>query len=259
VTLDDEQPAAVALDSAPATPEIPHRMTSLRAAFEVLLCSEFPTQFAVGALLAQFGVFPLDAGGRLSERFVYLVSAIDTVVLLALIFLLMRLSGDRPRDVFWRRGRPLREVNVGLTLVPFVFVVVFILQALVYFVAPSLRNVPENPFQSMLGSPLQAATFVLLVLIAGGVREELQRAFLLHRFDQSLGGARIGVLITSIGFGLGHVVQGSDAMLITGALGALWGIVYVWRRNVISTMVSHSLFNAGEVLVAYYALRAATA
>jgi membrane protease YdiL (CAAX protease family) len=105
----------------------------------------------------------------------------------------------------------------------------------------------------MLGSPFRVAAFVLLVLVAGGIREELQRGFLLHRFDQALGGARIGVVVTSMAFGLGHAVQGWDAMLVTAVLGAIWGATYVWRRNVIATMVSHALFNTGQVLMAFAA------
>ena len=219
----------------------------------MLLCSEFPTQFAIGGLLGRVGISPLDANGRLSERFVYLVSGIDTIVLLALIVLLMRLSGDRPRDVFLGRGRRSRELALGLFLVPAIFAIVLFLQFSIHLAAPFLRNVPENPFQSMLGSPLRVATFVVLVLVAGGIREELQRAFLLHRFDQALGGARIGIVITCLGFGLGHAVQGWDAVLVTAVLGAIWGGVYVWRRNVISTMVSHALFNAAQVMIAFVA------
>jgi membrane protease YdiL (CAAX protease family) len=37
-------------------------------------------------------------------------------------------------------------------------------------------------------------------------------------------------------------------------LGALWGSLYLWRRSVIPTMVSHACFNAGEVLLGYYVL-----
>jgi membrane protease YdiL (CAAX protease family) len=226
-------------------------MPAWRAVTEVALCSEFPTQFAIGALLGRAGVPPVDAAGRLSERFVYLVSAIDTVVLLALIMVLLRLSGDRPRDVFFRFGRAGREAAIGIALVPAVFLLVLSLQFAIYLLAPSLRNVPENPFQSMIGSPVQLATFVLLVVIAGGIREEVQRAFLLHRFDQALGGARFGIVITAVGFGLGHAVQGWDAVLITGALGAFWGVLYVSRRSIVPGMVSHALFNAGEVVFAF--------
>ena len=111
------------------------------------------------------------------------------------------------------------------------------------------------PFQSLMGSPLQIAAFVALVLIAGGVREELQRAFLLRRFEQGLGGPVIGVIVTSVAFGLGHTLQGWDAAVVTGLLGALWGSVYLWRRNVVPNIVSHALFNVGEILIAFTAVQ----
>jgi membrane protease YdiL (CAAX protease family) len=227
-----------------------------RAALEVVLCSDFPTQFVIGALLARAGILPTDDSGALSERFVYLISAIDTVVLLSLIMLLLRLSGDRPRDVFLG-VRPVRgELGVGLAFVPVAFALVMVLQIVIHLGAPFLRNVPENPFQSLIASPGRLAAFVLLVLVAGGVREELQRAFLLHRFDQSLGGPRVGLVVTSLAFGVGHVVQGWDAIVITTALGALWSSVYLWRRSVVPTIVSHAFFNIGEVLLGFYVLRA---
>jgi membrane protease YdiL (CAAX protease family) len=226
-----------------------------RAALEVLLCSDYPTQLAIAGVLGQVGIGPLDAAGHLSARFVYLVSAVDTVVLVTLMFWLLRRSGDRPRDVFLRRGRPLHEIVVGLALVPAAFAVVMLLQIGIYMVAPFLRNVAQNPFQSLMGSPLQIAAFVALVLIAGGVREELQRAFLLRRFEQSLGGPVIGVVVTSVAFGLGHTLQGWDAAVVTGLLGALWGSVYLWRRNVLPNIVSHALFNVGEILIAFTAVQ----
>jgi uncharacterized protein len=225
-----------------------------RAALEVLLCSDYPTQLAIAAVLGQFGVGPLDADGHLSARFVYLVSALDTFVLVALIFWLLHRSDDRPGAIFFQRGRPLEEIVVGLALVPAAFAVVMVLQMGIYIVAPFLRNVAENPFQSLMGSPLQIAAFITLVLIAGGVREELQRAFLLRRFEQSLGGPLVGVVVTSVAFGLGHTLQGWDAAVVTGLLGALWGFVYLWRRNVLPTIVSHALFNVGEILIAFAAV-----
>ena len=57
-------------------------------------------------------------------------------------------------------------------------------------------------------------------MVAGGLREEVQRAFILHRFERHLGGAAIGLVVFSVAFGLGHLVQGRDAAVITGLLGA---------------------------------------
>ena len=253
---ENPEPPTTAVEAPPTAPA-PRRLRPESAAFEVVLCSDFPTQFAIGALLGRVGIPPTDAAGHLSARFVYFISAIDTVVLLGLIVLLLRLNGERPRDVFAARGRAGREAIVGLGLVPLSFGLVLLLQLAIHLTAPFLRTVPENPFQSLIGSPLQIAAFITLVLVAGGVREELQRAFLLHRFEQSLGGGLVGVVVTSLAFGAGHFVQGWDAVIVTALLGALWGTVYLRRRNVIATVISHALFNVGEVMLALYALKAA--
>ena len=92
-------------------------------------------------------------------------------------------------------------------------------------------------------TPFDAALFALVVVVAGGIREELQRAFLLHRFEQHLGGARVGLVVTSLSFGVGHLLQGADAVIATAALGAFWGVVYLRRRSALAPIVSHAGFN----------------
>ena len=88
----------------------------------------------------------------------------------------------------------------------------------------------------------------LVVIVAGGVREELQRAFLLHRFRASLRMPWLGLAITSIAFGLGHTLQGLDAAVMTGTLGFIWGALFLARGSALAPMISHSLFNSGELL-----------
>lgn len=110
-------------------------------------------------------------------------------------------------------------------------------------IAPSLHNVADNPFQQLMRSPTDAVLFALVAVVAGGVREELQRAFLLNRFERWLGGSTVGVIVASAAFGAGHLQQGVDAALATGLLGAYWAIVYLRRRSVVAPMVSHAGFN----------------
>ena len=86
------------------------------------------------------------------------------------------------------------------------------------------------------------------VVLAGGVREELQRAFILHRFEQALGGAWIGLAIFSIIFGLFHLQQGADAAIAVGLLGLGWGVLYLRRRSVVASIVSHAGFDVVQVL-----------
>ena len=134
---------------------------------------------------------------------------------------------------------------------PFVVALVVVLSLLIRAVMPSLRNVPVNPLEGLLGTQTGLLAFLFVVIVAGGVREELQRAFLLHRFRHDLGSAGLGLVVTSLAFGLGHTLQGWDAAILTGALGATWGVMYLTRGSAIAPMVSHSLFNSGELLRAF--------
>jgi membrane protease YdiL (CAAX protease family) len=232
---------------------IEHNLTRGRAAAEVLICSGYPTQLLIIAALSSVGIHPM-VDNAISPTFVFAVSAIDTVILLGLVFLFLHQSNDRLRDVFLREGRVAREVGVGALLLPAVFGLVIAAQFVIQRLAPSLRNVEVSPFSSLLASPALVAGFVALVLIAGGVREELQRAFLLYRFEQRLGGGSVGIALTSLAFGLGHTLQGWDAAIITALMGAFWGAVYLTRRNVVSTITNHALFNLTQVALGYAAL-----
>jgi uncharacterized protein len=113
--------------------------------------------------------------------------------------------------------------------------------------APSLHTVERNPLQDLIRTPRDAWMFGVVVVVAGGVREELQRAFLLRRFEVWLGGARVGVVLTSIAFGAGHLLQGVDAAVTTGILGAFWGVIYLHRRSAVAPIVSHSGFNLLQI------------
>lgn len=218
------------------------------AVAEILLCSSVPSQILIGGLLRTAGMPVLESDGQLSLPFVLVLSIADTAVLIALMVFLTRAHGQRVADL-WLGSRPIRgEVFHGLLLIPLVFLGVVVLLNAMRIFAPWLHNVPINPLEELAGSPGQAAVFAVVAIVAGGIREELQRAFLLQRFEQHLGGAKVGVIILSVGFGLGHIVQGWDAVITTGALGAFWALLYLRRRSTIAPMVSHAGFNSLEVL-----------
>jgi membrane protease YdiL (CAAX protease family) len=221
----------------------------LVAVGEILLCSSVPTQFAIGGLLTAAGWPPLDPSGQLSLPFVLTLSLADTVLLIALMVGLTHVHGETA-TALWIGDRPLKkEALLGLLLIPVVFVMVVVLLNALRLWAPWLHNVPSNPLEELAaGGPMNAAMFALVAIFAGGVREELQRAFLLHRFEQHLGGAWVGVIVLSIAFGLGHFVQGWDAAITTGTLGAFWAIVYLRRRSSMAPVVSHAGFNSLEIL-----------
>jgi membrane protease YdiL (CAAX protease family) len=217
------------------------------AAFEVLLCSGFPSQLIISAVLIGLGMRPQTAEGKFNAPFIFALTLADTVLLVGLILLFFRAHGQTIREQLFTRGRTGRELLYGITLIPISFLVVVLVLMLVQLVAPSLRNVPHNPLADLAKTPGQAILFAFVVMIAGGVREEIQRGFILRRFEQYLGGGIVGLIVFSTLFGLGHVEQGRDVALATAVLGAFWGAVFLRRRSVAGPMVGHAGFNLLQV------------
>lgn len=219
----------------------PTRTERVVALLEVLICSDYPTQLALGTTIAALGYGPSAAG--LSFTYVVVVSLADTVLLLALIAMFLVARGERPADLLLG-GRPVAsEARAGASLALAALALGVTILLVIQVVAPSLHDVATNPLQNLIRTPRDAMVFGVVVVLAGGVREEIQRAFLLHRFERWLGGGGLGVLTTSLLFGAGHRIQGIDAAIATGLLGAFWGVIYLRRRSVVAPIVSHSGFN----------------
>lgn len=199
-------------------------------------------------MLALAGFTPL-VEGRLSFAYIATLLLLDATLLIALIFWLLRRRGERPYDVFLGR-RPIgREMKIGVGLTAVVFALAVVVLSTARLVFPSLHNVKENPLQDLIQTPAQAFILAIVATISGGLREEIQRAFIVHRFEQYLGGAYVGLILYSLVFGLGHSLQGWDAVLTTALLGAFWGWIYISRRSIAASVVSHSGFNAAEIFV----------
>jgi membrane protease YdiL (CAAX protease family) len=214
---------------------------------QVILCSGFPTQLLLIGLMTALGMRMHDDEGRLSPVFVFVLSFADTFLVVGLILFFIRAHGESARAVFLGQRPVVREALIGLAITPLVFILVLLVLATILTVAPQLHNVPRNPLEDMLQTRRDSLIFSVVVLVAGGVREEVQRGFILHRFDQYLGGGAVGVVVFGLLFGLGHIDQGFDAAIATGTLGAAWGCVYLVRRSIVAPMVSHAGFNLAQL------------
>jgi CAAX protease family protein len=246
-------PEADVVAPVPPPPPLIHPVQRLVAFLEVVLCSGFPTQLLILAVMNGFGMRMTIDGGRWSPLFVMTLSLVDTVLVVALVLFFLRSHQEHPRDVLLGHRPVWLEAATGVALLPLVFLLTILILALVSLVAPSLHNVPRNPIEDMLQTPRDAAIFAVVAMIAGGVREEIQRGFILHRF-RYLGGGVVGIIVYSSVFGLGHVDQGWDATIAVATLGAIWGTIYLTRRSIIAPMVSHAGFNLAQ-LVKFVVLR----
>jgi len=237
-------------DPAAPSPVEPTPGRFVPSLIEVILCSGFPTQLVLSALLAAAGLAVLTPAGEPTLRYIVTVTLLDVVVVVALVTTFLHARDETVRDLVLGARPPAREAALGVLITPPVVVGAVAGLLLIAWLAPGLRNVPDNPFGAMLDTPGSALLFALVVVLAGGLREELQRAFILRRFDQHLGGGWLGLVVFSIAFGLGHSVQGWDTVIVTGALGALWGALYLTRGSAVAAMVSHTGFNLTQIALA---------
>lgn len=213
----------------------------------MILCSGFPTQLVVITVLTTFGMRMRLADGRLSPPFVFSLTLADTLLLVGLVAFFFRAHRESMRLELFGRVT-LRDVLTGFVLVPVSFFLIVLVLMLLQLSAPSLRNVPHNPLADLVKTRSDAVLFALVVMIAGGVREEIQRGFVLRRFEQYLGGGAVGLVLFSAVFGLGHIEQGHDVALATAVLGAFWGWFYLRRRTVLPAMIGHAGFNLAQVI-----------
>lgn len=241
-------PPAAIPDTAPVLPVERAPQPRWLALFETLLVCGVPTQAFIGAALQlALGIAPLD-DGNLSLRFFATLSLIDTVLVVVLIRFFLHASGERPRDVFLGSAPARTEAWRGLMLVVPVLVAVSLVVLALRAFFPWMQTVERNPLVPLMNTPLRAAIFLVVVVVAGGVREELQRAFILHRFGQRLGGVTVGLVVFTIAFGALHIQQGLDVAIAVGLLGLMWGLVYIRRRSAVLPIVNHAGFNALQVL-----------
>jgi membrane protease YdiL (CAAX protease family) len=246
--------AALPLESPVPPPVAVARMPAWFALGQVILISGIPTQIVVAVLfIVGFGWYPVDGNYEefmrkiTSLEFIATTMLVDTALIALLIRLFLELSGEDSRAVFVGTKRPLGEIVRGLALVPVILVGVALLVVAIRYVAPGLHTVEESPIQAYMQTPFEACIFLVVVVLGGGIKEELQRAFVLHRFDQALGGIRLGLVLFSIMFGVLHYDQGWDVAIAIGTLGAFWGVMYIRRRSAVMNMVSHAGFNAANV------------
>jgi membrane protease YdiL (CAAX protease family) len=220
----------------------------LGAFLEILICSGFPTQILLIVIVRALGLDALTSDGGLSPPFVFTVSLLDAVIVVGLVLMFLRAHDESPRTILFGHRPVIREALLGIATLPAVFMFVMLALLAILRFAPYLHNVVRNPFEDMLRTRGDAMIFAVVVMIAGGVREEVQRGFIAHRCGQYLGSALIGVGIYSVLFGMLHFEQGYDAMIATGLLGLVWGLLYIARGSIVAPMVSHAAFNFAQIL-----------
>jgi membrane protease YdiL (CAAX protease family) len=110
----------------------------------------------------------------------------------------------------------------------------------------------ENELLALLQTPFDLFLFLATSICVGGFKEELQRGFILDRFDKKFGAAHLGLLLWSFIFGAMHLYQGADSAVTAGLLGLMLGSLYLSRRSLLAPMIAHAAFNIIMVLTVWF-------
>ncbi len=84
-------------------------------------------------------------------------------------------------------------------------------------------------------------TWVALSLTAGVCEELLFRGWMVNFLGAAMGSIWIGLVLSSLWFGLGHAYQGGKGILVTGLAGLVFGLVYVGVGSLVPGQVLHAL------------------
>jgi len=172
-------------------------------------------------------------------------------IVTGLVWILMRANGESLEGLgFARDGTGRFLLRTGL-FAALLFVVANLVLNNVFSALLSHGQAP--PIAELFRDPHEAPYWIFSAIVGGGFAEELERAFILTRFEKLFGrpGLIFAVVADSLVFGLGHLYQGNASAVTSGFTGAILALIFLKRRRVIDAMAVHAVFDLMGIAAAY--------
>lgn len=184
------------------------------------------------------------AGPQLPAHFSELVLRIvrNKLIVFFTLFVLLRLEGEGLDSLGVRRDAWPKHLGVGLLIGLAMFVGLNV-------ALDSVMNalIPRPPASgpsvlSFFEQPGNLLVWLPIGILGGGIVEELQRIFIFTRFEKWLGrsGLILGVVLSSVMFGFGHLYQGLGSAIATAVSGLVFSLVYLRRRSALEPITAHA-------------------
>ena len=158
------------------------------------------------------------------------------------LFLLLRLEGEGFNELGVSSHKWPKHLGVGLLIGLAMFLAFNVgMAAVMHSLLP--RPAASGPtIMSFFREPANLLAWLPIGIFGGGVVEELERIFIFTRFEKWLGrpGLILGIVLSSVMFGLGHRYQGLGIAISTAVSGALLALVYLRRRSALEPITAHA-------------------
>ena len=231
----------------PATPE------RFRAVFEIIMVSGVVSSFLVSLVFA--AIFGRDRM-KLMEMDIGLLAAYllsESAAAFLILFILMKTRGETLSALGLNLRNWKKHVLLGVLAAPFL-IIVSVVTGLAFKLFLPEYALEKNPLLEMIRSPRHLALFITAGIVAGGIKEELQRAFILCRFKYHLGGSIAGLVIWSLVFGAGHYAQGLQGVCAAAILGFIFGVLYLAHGNLILPITAHAVYNTLALTIYWFTI-----
>jgi membrane protease YdiL (CAAX protease family) len=221
---------------APVVPTVPAAMRPLRAFMELLIM--LPIAIA-GASIA-FIIYSV--WHVIDFRWVNVLSSVTMgVPVLVYIRLMVWLDDERGEAIGWTTRRFWRNVGVGLGTFALAYAYAMLMALVLMRLLPSMfteepaaQKAIQKTFPNMHLGPM-----ILMMLFVSIWEEVAFRGFLLTRLQVILRHWWLTVPVGALIFGSIHLYEGPFAAIVIAGMGFIMGILFVWRKSLVPSIVFH--------------------
>jgi membrane protease YdiL (CAAX protease family) len=184
--------------------------------------------------------FSFSAGPALKENFLLGVLGVmlSDLALVTLVCFFLWHNREKFRKIGWVSKGYVTEIVLGVALyVPLIYGLSF-LENWLKSLGMSFPKGHIPSFLEPVGITQQivAAVMVLVVAIS---EETIFRGYLILRFRTITRSPVAAIVIATIIFSIGHGYEGLGGVVIVGIMGAVFAVVYLWRKSLIAPIVMH--------------------
>ena len=161
----------------------------------------------------------------------------DLALVSLILFFLWR-NGEPIRSIGWTTEHLWKDAGLGVILFVPVFLVAGLVESLLRAIGLSAPSAPLPSFLTARGYWEFVLAFVLVVVVAVA-EETIFRGYLILRFGGVTRSTTAAILLSAVVFSLGHGYEGSAGLVTVGFIGAIFAVIYVWRKSLVAPVVMH--------------------
>jgi membrane protease YdiL (CAAX protease family) len=187
-----------------------------------------------------------------------LVPITQTIFLLPLVWLMLRLSGERWSEIGFARPDNFGWA-IGVGVVAGVLMELFAVFVTTPLISGFFGTEPNySEFNAIRGNLILLFIFIGLSWTLAAFGEEICfRGFLMNRLARIFGESRVAwiaaLILSSILFGWGHTEQGVSGWIQEGLSGLILGVLFlISNRNLVVPIVAHGVSNTLAFVLIYF-------